>query len=413
MDETKTVSGRKAGPSPGFAEFVLLIAGAMALVSLSIDNVLPAFGPIGEAFGIADANDLQLLVYVYMGGFAVGQLVFGPLSDVVGRRKALLSGLVIYAIGALGASWAGDFSILLVARAVQGFGGAAARVITLTVVRDRYEGHEMARVMSLVMMVFLTAPVFAPALGSLMLVLGGWRLVFDSMLALGGLLAVACYFRLPETLNPAYVMKPSVKEFGRALRAIFASRAAVGYSAAVGFMFGGLMGYIGSSQQILETGVYALGPLFPLAFGALAGVMVIASIISARIVRRLGMRRLAHLSLMIFTGAAVVLVVLSLVFAGRPPFAAFALMLAAVLFAFAIAMPNFGAISMEDLGPVAGTASSVIGSSTTVVGAGIGAVIGLAFDGTVLPLGLGFLLTGLLGIAAVAWAEHGRLFGGR
>lgn len=409
MPEQTSPSGRRA-PEPGFAEFVVLMAAAMGLVSLSIDNVLPAFSAIGTALAIADPNDLQYLVYVYMIGFALAQIVYGPLSDMIGRKRALLSGIAIYAIGSLVAILANDFTTLLAARIVQGIGGASARVLTVTIVRDRYAGNDMARVMAFVMMVFLIVPVFAPAIGSLFLAVGGWHAVFASMLAMALALAVAYWLRLPETLPPERRMAPSARRLLDAVKVIVATRVVVGYGVAQGLLFGALMGYIGSSQQIFETEVYGLGALFPLVFGGLAGGMVVASMISARIVRRLGMRRLSHLSLTVFAGAAAALVVVAFAFGGRPPLPVFLALFGAILFSFAITVPNLNAIAMESLGAVAGTASSLIGSFTTVLGASVGAVVGQAFDGTVMPVALGCLALGGTALAFVAWAERGHLF---
>ena len=410
-EKTRTVA-RHATPAPGFVEFVVLMAAAMGLSSLSIDNVLPAFAAVGEALSVADANDLQYLVYVYMVGFALAQIVYGPLADMVGRRRAMQIGLVVYAAGSLAAVLATTFPLLLAGRLVQGIGAAAARVVTLTIVRDRYSGHEMARVMSFVMMVFLIVPVFAPAIGSLFLLLGGWRAVFASMLGMAVLLAAAYALRLPETLPPERRMAPSARRLLGAVKAIVTSRATLGYATALGLLFGALMGYIGSSQQIFATRVYGLGALFPLVFGALAGGMTVASLLSARVVRHIGMRRLSHLSLTVFLAVSAALVVLSFVYAGKPPLPVFAGLLGVLLFAFAIAVPNFNAIAMEPLGAVAGTASSLIGCYTTVLGAAVGAIVGQAFDDTVVPLCLGFLVLGGLAFAVVAWTERGALFRG-
>src|SRR5262249_31838211 len=169
---------------PSFAEFVGIISFTMGLMSLSIDNLLPAFGAIQASFGIADANEMQLLISSYMVAFALMQIFYGPLSDIIGRRPALRIGLAVYCGGTGSALLAPSCGMLLAARAIQGAGGAAIRVLVVAIVRDRYSGREMARVMSLIFMVFIVVPVFAPAIGSLFLWLGGWRLIFISMLAL-------------------------------------------------------------------------------------------------------------------------------------------------------------------------------------------------------------------------------------
>lgn len=397
-------------PVPSFAEFVTLIALMMGLGSLSIDNLLPAFGLIQAEFGITNANEIQLLITAYMVGFAVCQIIYGPISDFAGRRPVLLIGLIVYAAGSLMALVSDSFAMLLTARAVQGMGCASLRVLTVSIVRDRFEGREMARVMSLTMMVFIVVPVFAPAIGSLFLLFGNWHMIFVSMLAMAAVIAVWFGLRMPETLHPEYRFPPSLGRIGSALRLTVTTRATIGYATAMGLMMGALMGYVGSSQQILESDVYGLGSLFPVAFGLIAAIMSVASFVNARLVRRLGMRRLSHGATCAFVAISAVHVGIAMLFDGRPPLLLFGLLLAVAQFLFAVAMPNFNAMSMEPLGAVAGTASSFIGFYTTLMGAVLGMAIGQAFDGTVLPLLGGYLATGVLCLAVVAWTEHGRLF---
>ncbi len=396
--------------SPSVVEFVTLIALMMGLTALSIDNLLPAFGPIQADFGIAAENELQLLIYVYMIGFAVMQLVYGPLSDIVGRKPTLTVGLAIYAVGCLLSLVAPSFTVLLIARAIQGMGAAAARVLAIAIVRDCYEGREMARIMSLTMMVFITVPVFAPAIGSFTLLLGSWHLIFASMLALALVLAVWFGRRMPETLHPEYRFPFSARRIYEGVSLTVRSREAVGYSTAVGLMFGCLMGYLGSAQQIFETEIYDLGAYFPVAFGAIAAVMGLASWVNSHFVRRLGMRRLSHAGITGFLLFAVLQLVTAWAFDGRPPLLLFATILACSQFLTGLTMPNFNAMAMEPLGQVAGTASSFIGFYTTLLGAVLGMLVGLTFDGTVLPLGLGYTLLGTMSVLVVLWTEKGVLF---
>lgn len=175
---------------PGFGEFVGLVALMMAVTAISIDNLLPAFPAIQAQFGVADPNSLQLLIYVYMIGFGIAQIVYGPVSDTYGRRRVLLVSLAIYVAGSCLAMVAPSFEWLLAARVIQGIGAAGGRVLSTAIVRDRFAGREMASVMSLVMMVFLIVPMIAPAIGGAMLALGSWHYVFISMLVLAGSLVV-------------------------------------------------------------------------------------------------------------------------------------------------------------------------------------------------------------------------------
>ncbi len=182
-----------------FTEFVAIIALMMALTALSIDIMLPALPEIGEALGVADPNDRQTVVIIYMFGFAAGQLIYGPLSDRYGRKPVLLAGLVIFIAGSIGALLASSFAMLLAARVVQGIGAASPRVMAMAIVRDIYSGRQMAKVMSFAMMVFIVIPVFAPAVGQGLMWAGSWRWTFDALLIAGILCAVWASWRLPET----------------------------------------------------------------------------------------------------------------------------------------------------------------------------------------------------------------------
>ena len=410
MADSVEPARRRRVPSPSFAEFVVLISFTMGLMSLSIDNLLPAFGAIQASFGIADANEMQLIISAYMIAFALMQIVYGPLSDVVGRRPTMMIGLAVYCVGTVIAIFAPSFGLLLAGRAVQGMGAAAIRVLVVAIVRDRYSGREMARVMSLIIMVFIVVPVFAPAIGSLFLWLGGWRLIFISMLALAALVVTGFVLRMPETLHPEYRFPFSMRRILDGALQTVTTRTAFGYATAMALTMGILFGYLNSSQQIFQTEVYGLGPLFPVAFGAIAAVLGVASFVSAKLVRRLGMRRLSHFGVCGFILVSALLLGSAVVFAGRPPLALFGPLLAASLFLMSLMMVNFNTMAMEPLGAIAGTASSIIGVYTSLAGALLGLIVGQAFDGTVIPLGAGFLLLGVVGLLVVLWTERGRLF---
>jgi DHA1 family bicyclomycin/chloramphenicol resistance-like MFS transporter len=410
MAESAQPARQRCAPDPSFAEFVAIISFTMGLMSLSIDNLLPAFGAIRASFGIVDANEMQLLISAYMVAFALMQIVYGPLSDVIGRRPSLMIGLAVYSIGTVIAILAPSYGLLLAARAIQGMGGAAIRVLVVAIVRDRYNGREMARVMSLIIMVFIVVPVFAPAIGSLFLWLGGWRLIFISMLVLAALVTTGFALRMPETLHPEYRLPFSMRRILDGALLTVTTRAALGYAGAMGLTMGMLFGYLNSSQQIFQTEVYGLGPLFPVAFGAIAAVLGAASFVNSQLVRRLGMRRLSHFGICGFILAAALLLGLAFLFAGRPPLVLFGPLLASSLFLMSLMMVNFNAMAMEPMGAIAGTASSIIGLFTSLVGALLGLAVGQAFDGTVIPLAAGFLLLGLVCLLVVLWTERGRLF---
>lgn len=385
---------------PGFPEFVALMALLMGMTALSIDIMLPSLPQIGSTFAVSHPNDVQQVVTSYMLGLAFGQLVWGPVADRLGRKGPLLAGLLVFAAASVLSVAATSFGMLVGARVLQGFGGAAARVISVAIVRDLYAGRHMARVMSTVMMVFITVPILAPAVGQVVADIGSWRSVFYVLFAVAAIGIAWSALRLPETAKDGRATRLTTAIF-----AVLRTRATVWYSAASAFMFGTLVSHIVSAQQIF-VGVFALGKAFPVAFGALACSMALASFTNAQLVQQLGMRRLSHLALLWFIAASLILAALSLV--SQPPLWIFVSLLAAAFFGFGLIVPNFNAIAMQPMGDMAGVASSLIGFFTTAAGASIGWTVGRLFDGTVRPLAIGFALLGLLALLCVLAAEGAR-----
>lgn len=378
----------------------------MALTALSVDIMLPALGQIGETLHLAEDNDRQLIITFYLLGFAAGQPFFGPLSDRFGRKKPLYAGLALFVIASVLTASAGSGAQMFAGRALQGFGAAAPRIIGIAIVRDRFAGRGMARVMSFIMMVFIVVPIIAPSVGQGLMQFAVWRWIF-AMLVLASLITLLwVWLRLPETLFDESRVPLSAGRLGLALRTIFTTRQTVGYALAFGFVFGVLMAYIGSAEQIFKD-VYQLGSDFPIVFGAIASVMILASLTNARLVERIGMRRVSHFALLALIGVCALMALGG--YPEKPPLLLFSLFIAATFFCFGLMAPNFNALAMEHVGHIAGTASSFVGFYTTAAGALFGFLIGQAFDGSVRPLAIGFTLLGVAALITVLIVERGKL----
>jgi MFS transporter, DHA1 family, multidrug resistance protein len=234
-------------PTMGLGEFVGLMATLTALVALSIDMILPALPAIGAALGVERANDNQLVVSLLFLGFGIGQLFYGPLSDATGRKPAAYVGLALFTMGCLLALLSKTFALLLAGRFLQGVGVAGPRTITLALVRDRFEGREMARVMSLIMAVFILVPIVAPALGQAVLAVSGWRTIFGIYLAMGLVALVWFGIRQEETLPSDRRIPFSLGRMSAAVRDVLTTRRSVGYTLAAGYVFGAFLGYLTSA----------------------------------------------------------------------------------------------------------------------------------------------------------------------
>ena len=391
----------------GFLEFVLLIAAMMALGALGIDSMLPNLPAIGEALGVADENRRQLIITVYLLGFGVAQVVYGPIADRFGRRMVLFVGLAIYVAFSLIAALSRSFEVLLVARVLQGIGAAATRAIPVSIVRDRFSGRDMARVMSLSSMVFMAAPILAPTLGQAVLVLASWPWLFGLLAAFGASVLGWAAFRLRETLHPENRLPLATGRILAAFAAAARDRVALCYTLAQTLLFGGILGFINSSQQVFAD-VFHAANVFPLIFAIAASFIAIASLLNARLVGRLGMRWIGHGALIGFILiAAAHLAVAS---SGAETLVIFTVFQSATLFTFGLTSGNFGAMAMEPMGHIAGVASSFQGFVSMVGASLIGFFIGQHFNNTVIPMEAGYLVCGLASLAAVLFAERGRLF---
>jgi DHA1 family bicyclomycin/chloramphenicol resistance-like MFS transporter len=401
----QTTEGR--APRLSTAELVAMVAGLSALNALAIDIMLPALPDIGRDFALANDNDRQLVVVSYVALFGVSQLVYGPLADAFGRRSVLIYALGVFIAGSVLCVIAPSFELFLAARALQGVGAAATRVIATAVVRDLTEGRRMAQVMSMAMTVFMIVPIIAPGLGQLILFAAPWRWIFGALLIYALVILGWTLVRLPETLKPEYRTSFSPRAIATNYLAVLRERQTVGYMIATVFLTACLFGYITSSEQLFVD-VYGLGAAFPIAFGSVAIAISVGTFLNSRLVVGLGMRRLSHTMSIAFTLCAIVIAALAAF--GAAPFWVFTPLLALTFSMFGLISSNFNALAMEPVGRVAGSASALYGAVTASGGALLGGLIARAFDGTPAPFAIGLALSGAAIIATVALTERGRMF---
>ena len=407
MISTDTPAPR--GGRPGQRETVALLAGLMALNAFAIDAMIPALPAIGAELGVADENRRQLVVIVYMLGFGLGQVVWGPLSDRFGRKPILGIGVALYAGFALLCGVASSFELLLAGRMAMGASAAVTRVLVVAMVRDLFDGEAMARVMSRVFRVFMLVPVLAPILGQAILLVGPWRAIFLLLAGYGVVMWVWSFARLPETLHPEYRRALSPGVIARAAREAASDRLSLGYTLAMTAIFGGLTAYIASIQQIIFDTFDAPG-LIGLVFAAVAAPMAVASYTNSRVVGRFGLRRVGHSGAIAFVAITLFHAVLG--HAIDEPLWLFTTLMALTLAAFAFTTSNFATLAMTNMAAIAGTASSVQGVVGTIGGALLGLVIGQSFDGSQRPFLIGLAACGVAALVLVLLTERGRLFSG-
>jgi DHA1 family bicyclomycin/chloramphenicol resistance-like MFS transporter len=392
---------------PGMREMTAMLAGLMALNAFAIDAMIPALPDIGRSLNVAEENKRQLVVIAYFLGFASTQLLWGPLADRFGRKPILACGVILYGIFAFLCAFAGSFPLLIAGRVAMGASAAVTRVLVIAMVRDLFEAEAMARVMSLVFMVFMVVPVLAPNIGQLILLFAPWRAIF---LVLGGyafLMLVWSWVRLPETLHPEFRRNLDWRELSSAVAETVRDRQSLGYTLAVTISFGGLVAYISSIQQIVFDAFHE-GRFIGLVFAGIAAPMALASYMNSQVVGRFGLRRVGHSAAAAFALVTVVHAVIAL--AGFESLPVFIVMQALTMCCFAFTSSNLGTLAMENMAPIAGTASSVQGVVGTIGAALLGFVIGQQFDGTATPFVVGTALCATGGFLLIVLTEPTRLF---
>lgn len=395
------------GPRPGARETIALLAALMALNAIAIDSMIPALEDIATHLGVTEENRRQLVLVAYTLGFGVGQLFWGPLADRFGRKPTMTAGIAVYVVLAFLCSAAPTFEILILARVFQGAAAAATRVIVLAMVRDLFEGEAMARVMSLVAMVFMVVPVMAPSVGQLILTVGPWQAIFWALGLFGLVVGLWSFFRIPETLRPEHRRSLSIADLREGALAVVSDRQSIGYTLAQTALFAGLIAYIASIQQIVFD-VFRRPELIGMVFAAVAAPMALASFTNSKLVGRFGLRRVAHIGVVAFSLFALSHAAIA-TFVGEN-LVGFVIGQALVLASFSFCAANMNTLAMERMAPVAGMASSIQGVISTTLAALAGFAIGQAFNGTQIPYLWGLTLCGAAGITLVLLTDPRRLF---
>jgi DHA1 family bicyclomycin/chloramphenicol resistance-like MFS transporter len=392
---------------PGTREMTAMLAGLMALNAFAIDSMIPALADIGRSLHVAHENDQQLVVIAYFLGFASTQLLWGPLADRFGRKPVLAAGVALYAVFAFLCAFAGSFPLLIAGRVAMGASAAVTRVLVVAMVRDLFEAEAMARVMSLVFMVFMLVPVLAPNIGQLILLFAPWRAIFLVIAVYALLMLGWSWLRLPETLHPEFRRGLDWRETSGAVLATVRDRQSLGYTVAMTVSFSALVAYISSIQQIVFDAFHE-GRFIGLVFASIAAPMALASYLNSRVVGRFGLRRVGHTAALAFMLVTAVHAAIAL--AGLETLWTFIILQGLTMGCFAFTSSNLGTLAMENMAPIAGTASSVQGVVGTVGAALIGFLIGQQFNGTALPFVVGTALCAAGGFVLIVLTEPKRLF---
>ncbi len=386
-------------------EFIALMASLLAMNAAAIDSMLPALGLIGEHFQLVDENQQQLIIYSYLAGFSVPQLLFGPLSDRFGRMglmKLCLFGFIVLSVLCTIAT---SFWLLIFFRFLQGIISGGVRVVAVAVVRDLLAGRGMASVMSLIMTVFMIVPIIAPIAGEALMGIS-WRWTFGILIILGVVNFVWVWFRLPETLPPEKRITLDVTKFLAAYKRVLEVRVTTGYLLASGVVYASLFVFLGTSEQLFDQVFHTSN--FSFWFAGVASLMAMVSYANSRMVERFGMRFMSHFTMLAFVAFALTNVLVAKFFGEQ--FWPIYIFLCLTMACFGMLGSNFNALAMEPHGNDAGSASAAYGFATTGIATVLGYIGGRLYNGTAEPILWSFAIFGLFSLVIVLLTEGGRLF---
>ena len=384
-------------------EFIVIMAALMSLVSLAIDALLPAMSDIGATIGITDATNNQLLITMIFLGLGFGQLISGPLSDSYGRKPVIYIGFIVFSLASLICIFSTNLEMMIVGRILQGIGLSAPRTISIAMIRDRFSGNYMAKVMSFVVVIFILVPVVAPALGKIMLDAYGWKSIFYSQLLFGFLVMFWLWKRQPETLKPENKRAFEFKLLKEGLKEFLKHKNAVIFTLFSGCITGSFMVYLSASQVIFEQ-QYNLKEEFPFIFAGLALGIGVATFLNGTFVVKLGMLKLVSIFAIVFTLIPLVYILL---YAGEenPSIYVLVAFFGLQFFAIAFLFGNSRALAMEPIGHIAGIGAAINGFVSTIMAVPIATFIGSFINTTALPLFIGFFVCGVLALLLIQYLK--------
>lgn len=396
---------KQAKKEIGHREFVFLMALLMSMTALSIDAMLPALGQIGQSLNVQNPNDTQMVISAVFLGMAGGLLLYGPLSDSYGRKNSLYLGIGIFLVGIIISIYSTNFSFMLMGRLLQGFGSASARVVTVALIRDRFEGSEMGRMMSLILAVFIMVPAMAPSIGQGILYVADWRAIFWFIFALGIFGGLWLNIRQPETLTAENRRSFTFSIIYSGIKETLKNPISRTYAIISGIIFGAFIGYLSSAQQIFQL-QYELKDSFPLYFGGLALAIGVSSFVNSKLVMRFKMEALCQTAMIIITIVSSFFMIYMFTLEGDPSLTILMMYLLVIFFNVGILFGNLNTLAVQPLGHIAGVGTSIVGSVQTIFSVGLGGLIGQLYNGTVIPLISGFFACGILGLLLFLKLQH-------
>jgi len=377
-------------------EFVALMASLMSIVALSIDALLPALPEIGEALGVVNTNNNQMLVTMIFLGLGFGQLIFGPLSDSFGRKPIVFLGFTLFVLASIICVTTNSFEMMIFGRVLQGIGLAAPRTLSIAMIRDSYSGDFMAKILSIVVMIFILVPVIAPTLGQFLLRYYNWESIFYVNLLFGLVIMLWFWRRQEETLTKENRIKFTSMQFIDGTKEFMKHKNAVAFTLVSGFITGSFMVYLSTAQQIFEQ-QYNLADKFPYIFASLAIAVGSATFLNSRYVIKFGMWRLAYAGTIGYCIISILYVILF--WSGvNPSIEVLITFFALQFFAIGFLFGNLRSLAMQPLGHIAGIGAAINGFVSTVMAVPIANYIGSFVSDSVLPLFIGFSIFGILSL---------------